>query len=118
MDATTPNFTVWTSDNVTWLISRLHDLNWSYCDLDIALGFKASRGSYTRQVCECGLVPSVRYRRRLSRWWARGPQRKFDSDLIERIRAVAVPFLRAHEGQYPVARCYSRKQARRAKRVQ
>jgi hypothetical protein len=116
MDTTAPNFETWTSDHVTWLIARLRDLNWSYHDLDTALGFPNSRGSYTYLVCECGRAPSLKYRRRLSRWWVRGPQRKFDPALIERIRAVAVPFLRAREG-HPVARCYSRKQARMARRV-
>jgi len=116
MDSTTPDFEIWTSDNRNWLIERLHDLNWSYQDLDAALGFPNSRGSYTRQVCECDRIPSSKYRRRLSRWWVRGPQRKFDPDLIERIRAVAVPFLRAREG-HPVVRSYSRKQARMARRI-
>jgi hypothetical protein len=116
MKSTTPNFDTWTSDNVNWLIQRLYDLNWSYRDLDEALGYRASRGAYTYLVCERNRVPSSNYRRRLIRWWARGPQPKPPPTLLQQIQTVAVPWLRAREGQ-PVQRAYSRRRARVARRV-
>jgi hypothetical protein len=114
MEPTTPIF-IWTSDCTNWLTDTLLRLNWTYRDLDCALGYSLSRGSYSRQVCQCGRLPSVEYRRRLIRWWARGPQPKPPPTLLQQIQTVAVPWLRAREGQ-PVQRTYSRRRARIARR--
>lgn len=105
-----PNFE-WTSDCVEWLTLALLQLNWSYRDLDDALGYGLSRGSYTRQVLECGRVPSPNYRRALVRWWNRLPQRKPAANLLQRIQAAVVPWLRAREGQPQPQRTYTRRQA-------
>lgn len=110
MEPGTPNF-VWTSDCVAWLTETLLRLNWTYRDLDEALGYGLSRGSYTRQICERGRVPSLEYKRKLIRWWSRKPQPKPPANLLQQIQAVAVPWLRAREGQL-VERVYTRRQAR------
>jgi hypothetical protein len=110
-----PDF-VWTADCIEWLAATLRQLNWSYVDLDDALGFGPSRGSYTRQVLECGRAPSMRYRIALERWWNRNPQRKFSPTLLLQIQAVAVPWLRAREGQPVTKRTYTRRQARLIRR--
>lgn len=109
MEPTTPNY-VWTSDCVAWLTDALLRLNWSYIDLDEALGYGASRGSYTRQVCESGRVPSLEYRLRLMRWWNKNPQIRPPKNLLLNIQTVAVPWLREREGQSQV-RIYTRRRA-------
>jgi hypothetical protein len=114
MEPVTPIF-VWTAEHAAWLAEALERLNWTYRDLDDALGYKKSRGSYTRQVCECGLVPGLPYRKRLARWWANNPQPRPAKDLLLKIQTVVVPWLRAREGQ-PVARSYNKQRAKVAVR--
>ena len=114
MDTTTPNF-VWTSDCVAWLTDALLQLNWTYRDLDDALGYGPSRGSYSRQVCEAGRVPSLTYRQRLMRWWNSKPQANPPVHLFLQIQTVAVPWLRTREGQATI-RTYTRRQARIARK--
>ena len=114
MEPTTPNF-VWTADHPAWLAEALDRLNWSYQDLDQALGYGASRGSYTRQIVACGRVPSVEYQRRLFRWWANKPQPKPRQDFLFRIQTVAVPWLRARQGRR-MAQCYTRRRAEIARK--
>jgi len=108
MQSTTPNFETWTADNVAWLERRLLDLGWSPRDLDIALGFTASRGAYTIMVLRHGRVPSRRYLRALAHWNASNPR---PANLLQLIQAAAVPWLRAREGQPAPNRTYSRRQA-------
>ena len=110
-----PDFRQWNDESARWLAQALDRLNWLYRDLDEALGYGASRGAYTFQVCERGRVPSREYRRRLVRWWSRRPQPKPPAELLEQIRLVAVPWLRQREGQ-PVARRYSRRRANVARK--
>lgn len=109
MDSTTPNFDTWTADTVAWLERRLMDLGWTPRDLDIALGFTKSRGAYTIMVLRHGRIPSRRYRRALAHWDSSNPR---PADLLQRIQAVAVPWLRAREGQPVPLRTYTRRQAR------
>jgi len=113
MEPTTPNF-AWTSDCVAWLTEALLQLNWTYHDLDEALGYGASRGSYTRQICEAGRVPSREYQRRLMRWWNNKPQAKAPANLLHQIQTVVVPWLRAREGQMSANQSYTRRRARMA----
>lgn len=118
MESTTPTYQ-WTSDCVAWLTEALLRLNMTYRDLDDALGYGPSRGSYTRQICERGRVPSLTYQRRLRRWWAGNPQPRPPANLLQQIQAVAVPWLRAREGQTgnaPARQPYTRRQAKMAKR--
>lgn len=115
METITPNF-VWTSDCAAWLTDALLRLNWSYRDLDEALGYGLSRGSYSRQVCQCGRMPSLEYKQRLMRWWNSKPQAKPPANLLSQIQAVAVPWLAARQGQHVVNRTYTRRQARVARK--
>jgi hypothetical protein len=112
MEPTTPIF-VWTAEHAAWLAEYLESLNWTYRDLDEAMGYAKSRGSYTRQVCEVGLVPGLPYRKRLARWLASNPQPRPAKDLLLKIQTVIVPWLRSRQGQ-PVARSYSKRRARTA----
>jgi len=110
MEPTTPDF-IWTSDSAAWLTEALDRLNWTYHDLDEALGYGASRGSYTRQVCQTDLVPSEKYRRQLLRWWNNKPQAKAPANLLHQIQTVVVPWLRAREGQRSANQSYTRRRA-------
>jgi hypothetical protein len=110
---TIPSNYVWTSECVEWLTEALLRLNWSYRDLDEALGYGLSRGSYTRQVCETGKVPSLEYKRRLVRWWNKQPQPKVPATLFQHIQLTVVPWLRAREGQLS-NQTFSRRQAHMA----
>lgn len=93
----------------------LDRLNMTFRDLDESLDYEASRGSYIRQVCECGRLPSKAYRARLARWWAYAPQEKLPAELLDKIRLVAMPWLRAREG-HPIQQRFTKRQAEIARK--